>query len=667
MAFRPPGFGLKFINRFSNRKEEHNAWETFVTQHKLLPDVQPHIGRSWLRCWSLLDPNQAPTPNRLTSDHLLSTQVANFELLLIARPVMEDIFQYIEGTETAVVIVNSAGYILDMLGDQEILKEIGEIGIVQGYSLTENHIGTNAFALAIAERMPMQVSGSEHYLAKLHDLAESASPIFDLNGNPMGAIGMINFQATHHPHSLGLVVAGARAIEGQRQADHLLFEQNQQLGGLNAILSSIDEGILMWNTEGIIIHANRAANRVLQIEQEALTGKKISEFLRFPSFVQAALRDRKPLSNIEANLEAYGRRAACVISLRYITTGRGISGCVVILRSTQEVRKLVHSQVGAQATLSLDNLIGDSTQMRRVRRAAETAAAARASILIRGESGTGKNLLARAIHNHSPQREGPFLLFACNAIPSELIISELEGVDITASAGKTVSRPGKFELADGGTIFMKDVEALPLEAQTILLNVLELGIVQRVGSRTPIPIQVRVIASTSADLEKLVSEGSFRSDLYYRLSPFEIQLPALREHMEDLPLLVESILERINRFQKNPISVAPETLAALRSYRWPGNVRELEGVLERAYAQADQSPLLQTEHLPENVRKPEFYNRVLLDVPSLNEVEEQAILRAARVCNGNLSQMARLLGIGRTTVWRRIKDLEIPIEQFRDH
>lgn len=641
-----------------------SAWETFVTRHQLQSIVPPMIAQSWKRCWPRLDPYQRPILTRLAADHLLSTQVANFELLSVARPIMEDIHQYIEKSDTVITLVNNAGYILDMLGDLNTLEIVRGIGIENGISLSENQIGTNAFALAILERIPVQVNGSEHYLEPFHQFAETAAPIFDLTGNPLGAFGLINLSHQIHPHSLGLVVAGARAIEGQRQSDHLLDEQNRQLTGLNAILSSIDEGILVWNPEGILLHANTAANHILDASLDRLTGEAIFQYVQFPTHILDSIRKNEILSDVEATLVANEHHTSCVMSLRYIPGSRSNQRTIAILRRTKEIRQLVQRQLGAHASITLENLVGKSPEMRRVRRVAQTAAAARASILVRGESGTGKNLLARAIHNQGPQREGPFIVFACTSIPGELVMVELAGVQEDHISGQASSRPSKLELADGGTIFFKDVEALPLDAQTVLLNFLEMGFVQRLGSQQPIEVQVRVIASTSEDLDACVREGSFRPDLYYRLSPFEIHIPPLREHIADLPLLIESILDRINRYQIIPIRVTPKTLEVMQRYDWPGNIREVEGALERAIVQSGAERIILPEHLPEHIRLAEKHAGKLKAL-SMEEVERDTILKAARACKGNLSHMARALGIGRTTVWRRLKKLDITIDQFR--
>lgn len=664
MVFKPPAINLRLLNR-GDRNSMRAAWEAFVTKHQLHPLVPSMIAQSWKRCWPRLDPHQKPIFTRLGADHLLSAQVANFELLTLARPIMEDIYQYIERSETVLVLVNTAGYILDMLGDASALEMVHRLGIGNGISLSENQLGTNAFALAILERIPAQVSGYEHYLEAFQELSDTAAPVFDLTGNPLGALGVFTLSNNHHPHSLGLVVAGARAIESQRQADHLLGEQNRQLAGLNAILSSIDEGILVWDNDGILMHVNPAATRILNIKPEQLMGKVIFNFIQFPAFLLEALEKVETLTDVEASLGVQDQTLGCILSLRYIPGSRGNTGVIAILRRTKEIRQLVQRQLGAHATLTLDNLVGKSAEMRRVRRIAQTSAAARASILICGESGTGKNLLARAIHNHGPQHDGPFIVFACTSIPGELIVPELAGIYEWSGGEFPGSRPSKFELAEGGTLFFKDVEALPLEAQTILLNALELNIVQRLGSHQPIELDTRILASTSEDLEARVKEGAFRSDLYYRLSPFEILLPPLRERISDLTLLVDNFLERINRFQPHPIRVAPETLEIMARYRWPGNVRELEGALERAIVQSGGARFIFPEHLPEHIRRNNDAEVPEGRVAPLGELERETILNAARVCRGNLTQMALALGIGRTTVWRRLKQMDISIEQFR--
>lgn len=646
------------------------AWEHFISAHEIKPEVPSLVARSWKRCWPRLDPRQPVSLARLGDQHFLSVQVTNFDLLSIARPIMEDIHQFVERSNSAIALSNRAGYILDMLGDNGMLETLREHGILPGAILAESHMGTNACAMALTERVPVQVAGAEHFCQQFHGLAEAAAPVFDLGGNPLGALAIFTVIGNAHAHSLGLVVSGARAIEAQRQADQFLGDHNAKMAELNAILGSISEGILVWNWDGRLMHANLAATQILGLSAHTLVGRQLSEFIRLPSFLQEAVEKQKILTDVEVTLVVDEQPVNCILSLRFVRGSKGIQGIVVILRGVQEVRKLVQRQLGAQTNTTLDHLVGSSNEIQNVRRMARSAATTRAPVLIRGESGTGKSTLARAIHNHSQRRDGGFIVFACASIPSDIILTELAGYAEGLSPKQPGGHPSKFELAEGGSLFFQDVDALPLEAQSVLLNVLELGIVQRLGSKRAIEVDVHVIASTTEDLEKRVAEGGFRGDLFYRLSPYEIWLPPLCQRMSDIPQLVGRILNRLSRQHQRSLELAPEALMLLQGYTWPGNIRELEGALERATIQAGSSRLIGPMHLPDFVRYPQAHpatQKGFERVPSLAEVERETILRAAKTCRGNVTRMAEMLGIGRTTVWRRLQDMDISLEEFRNN
>ncbi|MDT8897256.1 sigma 54-interacting transcriptional regulator [Thermanaerothrix sp. 4228-RoL] len=648
----------------TTKEQLYDAWHTFITRHIILPQVRPIIATSWQRCWARVDPYALLKPPRLSDQHLFSMQVNHFELMAIARPVMEDIYQYIENSNSVVLFANSVGYLLDRVGDPGMLATLESLQIVPGALLAESELGTNAIGVALLEREPLQVVGYEHFSQPLHDFGWAAAPVFDISGKLLGALGIATRVSNFHPYALGLVVAGARAIEAQRQSDQLLEEQNSQLAGINAVLSGINEGILVWNTDGVVIHANPAAAEILKVAPETLMGSHLDAFVKLPPYVLDALHRQIPISDLEVNLSVLGETISCLLSLQYVRGRRGIRAILAILRPLKTLREYVQRQVGSP-TFDLQNLVGESPAIRRVRRLARSAAAARGCVLIRGESGTGKNLLARAIHYHSPRSHGPFVVFACTAVPSELVLPELLGVE--RGVGEGVSHASKFELADGGTLFFQDVDALPLEAQSVLLNYLELGIIQRIGSRKPVEVDVRIIASSSADLEHLVAEGNFRADLFYRLSLFEIVLPPLRERKQDLELLIEQILQRLARQLGHPLSLSRETLGILRSHSWPGNVRELESVLTRAAVQASPGHLILPVHLPPLQTGVEMGNKVWTrHLPPLEEIERQAILQAAQQCHGNVSQMARLLGVGRTTLWRHLRRMNISLDAYRE-
>ncbi|MFO7623913.1 MAG: sigma 54-interacting transcriptional regulator [Anaerolineales bacterium] len=643
------------------------AWTKYTSEHILPPAVPPLIAKSWERCWPSMLPTAPAGLARLSTKHMLTAQVANFELLSIARPIIEDIYQYIEGYDTALLICSSAGYAMDMIGDASMLEFLDKNSIQNGSLLSEFEMGTNAVGLALMERIPFQVLGAEHYRVQYHILAGAAAPIFDLTGHTMGAVGILNFEDHYHPHSLGMAVAGARAIEGQRQSDKLLWEQNSNIAKLNAILANIVEGILVWDTNGILIHANQTASEQLDLNLDLLMGRNIEDFIQFPALVLQAMADQKPLTDVEVSLKIGIRFVDSVISLRFVRSGKNVQAVIMLLRPTAEVRKLIQRQTGVQAPFTLDRYVGRSPKIRHVYRLAKKAASARASVFISGDSGTGKSFLAHAIHSISPRREGPFVIFSCASIPIEMIMLELLGHENIPGATETGNRPSKFELADGGTLFFQDVNALPQEAQAALLNVLEFAFVQRIGATRPIEVDVRVIAASDTKLDKLVLEKSFRADLFYRLSPFEIHLPPLREIASDIPLLAESILRRISKQRKRSLHMSEQVVVALQDYHWPGNIRELETVLESAAVQARLSEKIELVHLPDYVlRAKEF--RIIHnqgdEAANLQEMEQKMILRAAEMCEGNTTQMARALGIGRTTLWRKLKKYSISLDKL---
>jgi transcriptional regulator of acetoin/glycerol metabolism len=641
------------------------AWGKYTSGHTLLPWVPSMIAKSWERCWTSMLPMAPATLAKLSNKHLLSAQVANFELLSIARPIIEDIYQYIEGSDTALLICNSAGYVLDILGDASMLDFLEKNSVQNGSLLSESEMGTNAFGLALRERIPVQIRGAEHYRAQYHILAGAAAPIFDLTGHALGAFGVFNFDDSYHTHTLGTAVAGARAIEGQRQSDKLLWEQNNNVAKLNAILANIVEGILVWNTDGTLIHANHAAAEQLELSMDMLMGRQMEEFIEFPDFLQKSINDRKPVTDVEVSFKVGRRFVDCIISLRFVRSGRNVQAIIMLLRPTSEVRKLIQRQMGVQPPYNLDHYVGKTPKVRNMYRLAKKAAAARASVFISGDSGTGKSFLAHAIHCQSPRSEGPFVIFSCASIPTEMIMLELLGYENQPGIAEGGNRPSKFELADGGTLFFQDVHALPHAAQAALLNVLEFGFVQRIGATRPIEIDVRVIAASDAKLEKLVAEKSFRADLYYRLSPFEIRLPTLREYASDIPQLAEYILERISKQRNHPLRIADNVISAFQAYHWPGNIRELETVMESAAVQARLSDQIELVHLPDFILRAREWKRQDEngdEWTTLEEMERQAIVKAARLCDGNTSQMAKALGIGRTTLWRKLKKYSILIE-----
>jgi transcriptional activator for dhaKLM operon len=653
----------------SYQQAMREAWKRFTTNQQLDPIVPPLIAASWQRSWGRVNPNHAMEFTHMGSEYMLASQTASFDLIAIARPVMEDVYQCVQNSGTAILLTNSIGCVLDLVGDEEVLKIMNEWGCGVGSILSEELIGTSSFGLALTERMPVQVAGREHFVHQFHVATGAAAPMFDISGRLLGVLGIVMPVERYHIHSLGLVAAAARAIENQRQSDLLFAEQNSQLGQLNTILSAISDGILVLNADQIVVHANNAVSQMLDIPSKSTMGKRVDTLLSMPSFLSKAVSQGTPLIDVEGIINVNQQEINCLISLDFVFKSHNeLQWIIITLRSGKKVRKLVQSQVGATASLTLDDIPGDSPQLHRVRSFVRSAAGAQASILIRGEIGTGKNALASAIHNAADRRDGPFVVFSCSSIPNELVISELLGSEERDERRNLSGRPSKFELADSGTLFFQNVDVLPLEAQSVLLNALELGVIQRLGSQRAIEINTRVIASTSASMETLIAQGAFRADLYYRLSTFTVTLPPLRERPRDIPLVVERILARFEKQLGYKILLAPEVMDVFKKYLWPGNIREVEAVLGRAATQVAGTGVIGLSDIPSNVRRMETTHQnvqPLLQVSSLGEMERETILLTAQMQRGNVSRMAHALGVSRTTLWRKLKSYKIDPEEYR--
>jgi two-component system response regulator HydG len=300
-------------------------------------------------------------------------------------------------------------------------------------------------------------------------------------------------------------------------------------------------------------------------------------------------------------------------------------------------------------TVRPPELIGKSAAMKRVFEAIETVGPTEATVLITGESGTGKELVARALHAASPRRFHPLVAIHCGALTETLLESELFGHEKGAFTGAQYRKKGKFEIAEGGTVFLDEIGDISLKTQTDLLRVLQEREITRVGGNQPIKVDFRCVAATNRNLEALVEEGKFRADLYYRLHVFCMDVPPLRERREDIPLLVEHFVRRFSQQMNKRIArVSPQAMALLQQYDWPGNVRELENAVERAMVVA-QEPELREEDFTLKLHAHDAAARTLEDA------ERVHILKILEECGGNQTHAAEVLQIDRVTLHKKLK------------
>lgn len=628
------------------------AWETFLatgpSDH--LP-IAPPILRSWERCAAAqLD---AERPARRATLPPFEPTATHEALRDLARPSMEDLYQFVEGSGFVVLLFDPALLLIDLVGDGPMAEQIAALHLSIGTLWNEQRIGTMAVNLALTEAAPCQTRAAEHYLRSYHQLTCSAAPLFDIHGQAIGALGVLGPKDAAHAHTLGMVIAAAQAIHAQVRNNLLLTETNDHLADLNAVVEAMSEGIIFIDALGMISKLNARAGTMLGVAPRTLAGQPLDELGTLPATLRAALERRQELADQELLFAGRSGPVAALASLRPVwDRGQHYRGALITLRPPESVQRLVQQVVGARARFTFADILGESNAMQTALRHARIAAYSPAPVLLEGETGVGKELFAHALHHAGPRSEGPFIALNCAAVPRSLLLGELIGYEEQQHADRP-GRPGKLELAQGGTLLLEEIGALSPEAQTSLLRVIETGHLIRIGGRRVVPLNARIIATTNALLQNDVSDGRFRPELLYRLSVLSIRIPPLRERGDDLLLLITHMLAAINKRLGKQTLLAPDALTALMAYPWPGNVRELEATLERLLHLTEKSVLV-IDDLPSALARGAATSQ-----PRLNDrhalAEREAILRACRETGGHLGRAATRLGVSRATLWRKMK------------
>jgi len=656
------------------------AWELFLDQRVLDKRlVRAAVADSWQRCLDLhVDPQQdqfaSDVPNNFLEERFYQKQ----QLIRIARPFMIDLHRFFSGSEFQVVLTDEDGLLLEVIGDHQIVSRTREVHLCPGANWSESAMGTNAIGTALVERAPVQIYAWEHFCARNQFLTCSAAPICDADGKVIGCIDISGDHRQANPHTMAMVVAAVRAIEYQlrlEQATHKLYVASRYS---SAVGQGIVEGLVAIDRDGIVTDVNARAGEIFGVNPTAMKGRSFSSLCTANAPLLKLLKDGKEYRNQEVIVESSGR---CIRS-----SGRPIrdeSGDIVgAIAFFQEIAD--HNSKPAPAPVvyshrhTLEEICGDSPAMKAAKEWATLAASCSSTVLITGESGTGKELFANAIHSGSDRSRGPFIAINCAAIPETLIESELFGyVDGSFTGAKKGGQPGKFEMANGGSIFLDEIGEMSLSVQAKLLRVLQQRTITRIGSAREIEVDIRIIAATHRDLNKDVTEGRFREDLYYRLAVLEVKVPPLRERPQDIPTLVNTLITKIStRLQKSRVTVDSDCMRRLCALSWPGNVRALENVLERSLVCMGDARILRLEHLrlPAEVTMPVANAAPPLTVErphseaairSLRDVERDAIAEALSACCGNIKKAASRLGIARNTLYRKMEDYGLVSEPDR--
>ncbi|WP_421207390.1 dihydroxyacetone kinase operon transcriptional regulator DhaR [Aeromonas enteropelogenes] len=611
-----------------------------------------YLQASWLRCAHQTSATLWHPPHCARGQTLQSLRQRKRELLTTGEMALEDLYEFMEGRPCALLLTDESGCLLARTGHGETLKALDALGFGPGAFFSEGRIGTNAINLAALEGMPLCVSGSQHFNQTLHPWHCCASPVYNSNGRQVAIVALICKVEAATAGDLALTVSAGRELAHLLQAERLMQESQHHLSELYALLDGMDDGVLAWDPQGRLRYLNALAARRLRLEPALCLGQPLEQHLLLPQRLQLAIKGLTPLSHVEVTLErtGAGEFINALVSLKPLPGPDGVS-FIVLLHPVDRLRAIHQLR---QTVPELSALVGESSAMRKLLRYARQAAQGQGPVLLRGEEEVGKAQLAEAIHFGSDRAAGPLVTLNCQALPSERMALELMGSD---EAGQ--ERAGKFELAHGGTLVLEQIEFLPAPMQAALLQLLKTGRIQRFDSARVLPLKVRIIATSSAPLEQKVQEGRFGRQLLYALQACELWLPSLRERTADLPGLISQQLAAQGREPVRHFS--PAALDCLLAYSWPGNLGELRSAIEHALLHTSQAQI-PPEALPAAIRhgyrlvEDEVVGQPLL---TLAELERQAILRTVHACKGQVSLMARQLGIGRTTLWRRLKTLGI--------
>lgn len=616
------------------------------------PATDP-IRSSWVRCMRDygLDPCRPTRAHIVEHARLREHQDHIEEFLGVARTGMEQLYKRMAGIGYVLLLTDAHGIAVDFIGNDAWARELKQSGLYLGADWSESRAGTCAVGTCIVEKAPITVHHADHFDATHIALTCNAAPLFDPTG---GFLGVLDVSALTSPSprdsqhlALQMTTMFAQMVE---DANFLRYFRDRWVLRLGSAWSMVDvsgEIMLAFDADGIIVGTNSGARRALRplrgADGDALTGRPLGEVFR-------------------EGMDAIWRiaRAGFSADRTALSTDSGEVYYGAVLQPRVAPRHPASpAAIATTSAPALERLAGNDPQMQRLIAQAARLVNRPVNILVHGETGTGKEVLAKALHESSTRAAKPFVAVNCAAIPESLIESELFGYTAGAfTGGRSKGMRGLIQQADGGTILLDEIGDMPLQLQTRLLRVLAEREVLPLGAEKPVPVNLTVVAASHRDLRKLIAEGSFREDLYYRLCGAILYLPPLRER-RDRDYLIDLLLVAEGAEMDSSATLTPAARAALVDYDWPGNVRQLRNVLRFALAVCDGSTIT-PDDLPGELMSPSESGRFAPESapePTRNEAGDlQAALRRHR---WNVTAAAAELCISRATVYRQMKRYRI--------
>lgn len=649
---------------------EAGLWNTFMETGEIPVQVDPIIRRSWERCRKYeVNHNKVEKNELLSPARLRETIQENRQLVEAATPIMEDLFMCLRGLGFMVILADARGYLLKCFTDDDFSSHARKVMLCEGANWSERFKGTNAIGTSLAENQPVTVFATEHYVRENHILACAAVPIKGPGGKTLGTLDVTGESGKGSDRVFCMVKMAAQNIEREMRLRDIQTRFNLSRAKYEGLVELMREGAVMIDEDGIVREMNQSACKILGLKKEECLGENIEELFNLNNLwvIESATSHTRELTVSTKN----GSALVNTRTKRIYGPDGSPQGMVAIVnpedKSASEVTGKKSGrglpERGNVVRYTFDQIIGQSKYLQQVISICKRVAKNDSTVLLQGETGTGKEMLAQAIHQESSRRNGPFVAVNCAAIPPELVESELFGYEEGAFTGaRKGGKPGKFELADKGTIFLDEIGDMPLQAQVSLLRALQEKQFFRVGGQESKTVDARVIVATHRNLAQMVEEGAFRQDLYFRLNVVNIFIPPLRARKDDIPLLVNAFLDKYRAKVGRPeLKLLPETLEILQGYSWPGNIRELENVIE-GLVNVVEGEEITPRDLPENIGNRQKEKAAAAKTGTLQELEKEAIKKAIVDCGGSISAAAARLNIGRSTIYRKIREYNIDIK-----
>ncbi len=634
-------------------------------EFKGMPNLKDIIARSHKRSAGYgVNPHisGAPESSRLSEDQLARTIEEQKQFYLLAQKQLDTLYQLLKDTGFCMALADKDGYVLYVVGDPDLVEHFKVRRCIPGYRWTERDMGTCVIGLVLEERIPIFLPGDKMFASLAQKISNAGAPVLSANGKDiMGVISLSGYSKKMHVHTLGLVRQAAETVTAHLREKDRVRELDVQNQYMDALLESSSRGMLTVNQQGVLVQANSRAASLLNLPPEFI-GKTFAECLGGHFDISTYLESGSGFDSREFLTKKKGVTQYASLDPIRNNTGELVGGLITVTEK-KEIIRVATEMTGSHAHFTFDSIIGSSDELKTALHMARIAAKSTTTVLLAGETGTGKELFAQAIHNGSEQSSQPFVAINCGAIPKELMESELFGYEEGAFTGaQKGGRPGKLELADGGTLFLDEIGDMPFAMQVKLLRVLQTGEIQRVGSLRTVQVNLRLISATHQDLKKAIQDHQFREDLYYRICTLKIDIPPLRDRGRDVLLLADHFLGRHSHRLNRQFEIKDPGLEnGLLGYRWPGNIRELEGSVERAVHLAEDDALISEHFGITALTEPENYaNETVHQLPkTLAQIEKQALTSTLDHCKGNICQTARLLGISRPTIYRKLKSYGI--------